>query len=80
MKICEICGRPVTGRHGKAILCLECVRSGMTVYTVRRQQYKDRQHYGGAAFKDCEDCRTCAKTDCRHNPKNPGRIGAAAGE
>ena len=26
-----------------------------------------------AGFKNCEDCATCEKTECRHNPKNPER-------
>ena len=73
-KLCELCGRPVTGRHGKAVLCLECVRDGKTIYSARRKRYKEDYLNGGAAYRDCESCATCEKLACRHNPKNPARL------
>ena len=73
IRTCAFCGRPVTGRRGKALLCLDCHAAGRTMHDAPgvRRRYKDSAKDGGLAFKRCEDCKTCKKTACRHHPENP---------
>ena len=53
--------------------------SGISVSEQKRRNWQQRRAKGEEgdlaplppSFYGCKDCRSCEKTDCRHNPENP---------
>lgn len=70
-RLCALCGAPIIGRHGRALVCWECYAAGHTIRRAHVRDYETRAILHKAGFYGCEDCAACKKTACRHNPKNP---------